>query len=101
MTEPAFGAPWQARAFAMVRALQDAGVVTASEWADALGASIRRAEAAGDPDDGSAYYDQWLAALEQLVVQRELTTDGALSECRTAWADAARRTPHGAPIELG
>lgn len=101
MTEPAFGAPWQARAFAMVRALQDAGVVTAGEWADALGAAIRRAEAAGDPDDGSAYYDQWLVALEQLVVQRELTTDGALSDCRTAWADAARCTPHGAPIELG
>jgi nitrile hydratase accessory protein len=98
VTEPAFGAPWQARAFAMVRALQDAGVVTAGEWADALGAQIRRAETAGDPDD---YYGHWLAALEQLVVQRELTTDGALSDSRTAWADAARRTPHGAPIELG
>jgi len=98
VTEPAFGAPWQARAFAMVRALQDAGVVTAGEWADALGAQIRRAETAGDPDD---YYGHWLAALEQLVVQRAMTTDGALSDCRTAWADAARRTPHGAPIELG
>jgi len=101
VTEPAFGAPWQARAFAMVRALQDAGVITAGEWADALAAAIRRGRAAGDPDDGSTYYDHWLTALEALVVTRELTTDGALSECRTAWADAARRTPHGAPIELG
>ncbi|WP_242455952.1 nitrile hydratase accessory protein [Mycolicibacterium sp. P1-18] len=100
MTEPAFGAPWQARAFAMVRALQDAGVVTAGQWADELSAAIRRARDAGDPDDGSTYYDHWLAALERLVVARELTTDGALSDCRTAWADAARRTPHGAPIEL-
>ena len=42
----------------------------------------------------------WGHFLERLVVARELTTDGALSDCRTAWADAARRTPHGAPIEL-
>jgi nitrile hydratase accessory protein len=97
VTAPAFGAPWQARAFAMVRALQDAGVVTAREWADALGAAIRDAGDGADPDD---YYGHWLGALERLVVTRELTTGSALSDCRTAWADAARRTPHGAPIEL-
>ena len=97
MTEPAFGAPWQARAFAMVRALQDAGVVTAGEWADTLGAQIRRAEADGDPDD---YYGHWLAALEQLVVGKDLASDEALSSNREAWALAARRTPHGRPIEL-
>jgi hypothetical protein len=84
----------------MVRALQDADLITPGEWADALGAAIRRAHAAGDPDDGSAHYDHWLAALELLVVQRDLTTDDALSHCRAAWAEAASRTPHGKPIEL-
>jgi nitrile hydratase accessory protein len=97
---PAFSAPWEARAFAMVRALQDAELVTPGEWADALGAAIRRAQSAGDPDDGSTYYEHWLAALERLVVQKELTTDDAVSHYRAAWAAAASRTPHGKPIEL-
>jgi nitrile hydratase accessory protein len=100
VTGPAFGAPWQARAFAMVRALQDAELITPGEWADALGAAIDRAQAAGDPDDGSNHYDHWLAALESLVVQRHLTTDDALSRYRAAWAEAASRTPHGQPITL-
>jgi nitrile hydratase accessory protein len=97
---PAFSAPWEARAFAMVRALQSAELVTAGEWADALGAAIRRAQATGDPDDGRTYYEHWLAALERLVVEKDLTSDDAMSHYRAAWADAARRTPHGKTIEL-
>jgi nitrile hydratase accessory protein len=100
VTGPIFGAPWQARAFAMVRALQDAELVTPVEWADALGAAIRRARAAGDPDDGGNHYDHWLAALESLVVQKDLATHDALSRHRAAWAEAAGRTPHGQPITL-
>ncbi|WP_319444991.1 MULTISPECIES: nitrile hydratase accessory protein [unclassified Mycobacterium] len=100
MSRPAFSAPWEARAFAMVRALQNAELVTPGEWATALGAAIRCAQATGDPVDGSTYYEHWLAALEQLVVQKDLTTDDAMSRYRAAWADAASRTPHGKPIEL-
>ena len=100
MSGPAFSAPWEARAFAMVRALQDAELVTPGEWADALGAAIRRAQSTGDPDDGSTYYEHWLAALERLVVEKELPSDDAMSHYRAAWADAASRTPHGKPIEL-
>lgn len=97
MTEPVFGAPWEARAFAMVRALQDSGVFTAREWTEALGAQIRDAGDGGEPDD---YYDHWLAALERLVVGKDVTSGEALSSHREAWALAARRTPHGRPIEL-
>ncbi len=33
-----FAEPWEARAFAMVRALQDAGLLTPAEWTEALAA---------------------------------------------------------------
>ena len=65
--DPVFSEPWEAQAFALVVALQDRGIFTAAEWADALGAEIRRAQAAGDPDTGDTYYGHWLAALERLL----------------------------------
>ena len=93
MTEPAFGDPAQARAFAMVRALLQAGTITPREWADALGA-----EAARGP--GDRHDDRWLAALETLVVRMELASATALARHRAAWAHAATRTAHGRPIVL-
>src|SRR5579862_9018281 len=51
-----FDEPWQAEVLALSAALQQAGRFSAAEWAAALGAAIARAQAAGDPDDGSTYY---------------------------------------------
>lgn len=97
---PTFHEPWEARAFAMVRALQEQGLFTPGEWSAALGAEIRRAQAAGDPDTGETYYHHWLGALEALVAEKNLVTTHALASCRTAWIRAADRTPHGLAIEL-
>jgi nitrile hydratase accessory protein len=97
---PTFGEPWEARAFAMVRALRDEGLFSPGKWADALGAEIRRAQAAGDPDTGETYYHHWLGALETLVAEKNLVSIHALASCRTAWMRAADRTPHGLRIEL-
>ena len=44
---PVFREPWEARAFAMALALHEAGVFTWKEWAETLGAQIKRAQAAG------------------------------------------------------
>ena len=62
-----FREPWEAQAFAMTLALHERGLFTWTEWADALSSAIKRAQAAGDCDDGSTYYEHWLAALETLV----------------------------------
>ena len=97
---PVFREPWEAQAFAMAVALRERGVFTAGEWAQALGAAIRRAQAAGDPDTGATYYHHWLAALEGLVVAKRVAGESALSHTRDAWAKAAARTPHGQPITL-
>jgi nitrile hydratase accessory protein len=93
-TEPTFAEPWEAQAFALVVNLQDRGLLTATEWAAALGAQI----AAGPAD--ASYYEHWLAALESLLADRGLADADTLAHCRDAWARAAARTPHGAPIEL-
>jgi len=97
---PVFAEPWQAQAFAMAVALHQRGVFTWPEWAAALAAEIARARAAGDPDDGSRYYEHWLAALERLVLAKGVADSEALGRRKDAWDRAARATPHGAPILL-
>ena len=49
---------------------------------------------------GKTDYLELLEALEQVVVERGLTSDTELAGLRTAWDRAAHRTPHGVPIEL-
>jgi len=94
---PLFAAPWQAQAFAMTLHLHAKGLFTWTQWAEALGAEIRSAGAA---DDGSRYYEHWLAALEKIVAARGATDANALHERAEAWSRAAAATPHGKPIEL-
>jgi len=97
---PVFREPWEAQAFAMTLALHERGLFTWSEWATALGAEIKRAQAAGDPDSGETYYLHWLSALEKLVAEKGVTTTETLHRYRDAWEHACERTPHGQPIEL-
>jgi nitrile hydratase accessory protein len=97
---PVFREPWEAQAFAMAVALQARGVFTWSEWAQALGEEIKRAQAAGDPDTGETYYQHWLATLERMVAQKGVTDPATLHRYHDAWDRAADRTPHGTPIEL-
>jgi hypothetical protein len=63
--------------------------------------SSRLPSVAGEPEDGSRYYHNWLADLERLVMTKGLVDPEALLERKEAWADAYRRTPHGEPVELG
>jgi len=97
---PVFAEPWQAQAFALAVKLSEAGHFTWKEWAAALAGELENAAHRGEPDDGSHYYDHWLAALERLVTAKGLTDPAALVERKEAWADAYRHTPHGKPIEL-
>jgi nitrile hydratase accessory protein len=90
-----FDQPWQATAFALTVALHQKGVFSWTDWAQTLGRHI-----AAHPDDGRAYYQRWLAALEEMVQRCQLGTIEDLHRLQQAWADAAERTPHGRPIEL-
>lgn len=77
-----FAEPWQARAFALAVSVTDedtdSGVGAWTEFQERLVAEIEEAESAADlvsPDDPaplegdeSDYYQQWLSALEDLLV---------------------------------
>lgn len=97
---PVFAEPWQAQAFAMTLQLHQRGLFTWTEWAAALSAQIRAAQAAGDADRGDTYYHHWLAALESLVATKGAASAQGLQRHAAAWAHAADRTPHGQPISL-
>lgn len=94
---PVFAEPWQAQAFALALQLHEQGAFAWTEWADALS---RRLAAAGPGDDGSRYYEHWLATLEDLVLAKHLAGAPELAERRHAWEQAYRHTPHGRPVTL-
>ena len=98
---PVFAEPWQAQAFALAVKLSEQGHFTWKEWAAALAAELKAAADRGEPDDGSHYYEHWLATPERLVMSCGLSDAAALTARKEAWADAYRHTPHGKPVELG
>jgi nitrile hydratase accessory protein len=97
---PVFAEPWQAEAFALTVRLYEAGCFTWTEWADTLAAVLREARERGEPDDGSHYYDHWLAALERLVTAKRVLRISDLEQRKAAWAEAYHATPHGQPVVL-
>ena len=86
--EPVFAEPWQAQAFALAVKLSEEGYFTWKEWAAALAKELNAATSRGEPDDGSHYYDHWLAALEHLVTAKGLADSASLLARKEAWADA-------------
>jgi len=93
---PVFALPWHAQAFALAVTLSERGVFLLGRMdGGAIGAD--QDGGASGPEDGSRYYDHWLAALERLALDKGLCDAQSLRRRREAWAQAYRRTPHGAP----
>ena len=92
----AFAEPWHAQVVANAQALIRAGHISANDWAKALGAALREAEADGAQDNEETYYLAALNALESVVP----LTPEALAARKSDWEDAYRRTPHGKPLVL-
>jgi hypothetical protein len=93
-----FDEPWQAEALALAMALIDAGRITRTEWAEALGRVIRQGDRHGD--DGSLHHEDVLKALECLALEKSLTTSQALLDRKAAWTRAYTTTPHGQPVQV-
>jgi nitrile hydratase accessory protein len=93
--DPVFAEPWQAQIFALTLALNEREVFTWAEWAETLGGALK-----GAALDGSDYYERWLAALEGLLIQKNIATAPEVAELTAAWHRAAEATPHGKPILL-
>lgn len=92
-----FREPWEAQVFAMVLLLHEAGIFSWSEWTATLSRKIAAAHS-GDGEAGD--YGRWLAALESLVIEKDVASAEALEARKAAWRRAAEATPHGRPIML-
>jgi nitrile hydratase accessory protein len=89
---PVFTEPWQAQAFAVVVELIQSGRLTHQEWAGRLGKAFRAAEERGEQHTGERYYQYWLAALENLAVEKQLTGwDDLAAERETIEAEDQHR----------
>jgi nitrile hydratase len=66
--------------FALVVRLSAQGHFTWKEWANTLAGEVKAAADRSQPDDGSHYYEHWLAALESLVASKNLADSAALEE---------------------
>jgi len=98
--DPAFDEAWQAQSLAIADTLVDAGVVTATGWAEALGFELQSAARAGATDNVDTYYLAVLAAVEKLLRQIEIIGRDQLDARVEAWRQAYLSTPHGKPVEL-
>ncbi len=70
-----FNEPWEARAFAIVVRLTDAGHFTWAEWVECFSKEVAAAtavEAAGATP--KTYYQQWLTAAENMMVKKGVTS---------------------------
>lgn len=78
--ELVFDAAWAGRAFGMTLALHQGCRFAWNEFRDRLIAEIAEADRR---DDGSTYYERWMAAFERLLAEKGLVSLGEL-EARTA-----------------
>lgn len=73
--EAAFQSPWEAKAFALVVSLSEAGYFTWSEWVACFSRHVARAgQAQARGEVAKTYYEQWVDAAEELLVARQLTS---------------------------
>ena len=73
--ELVFQAPWESRAFGVAIALQDAGAIDYEAFRSRLIAEIAAHEHAhGAGEDGADYYERWLTALEEVLVEQQIVS---------------------------
>ena len=95
--DPVFPEPWAAEAFAMTVHLHQKGLFSWGEWAQALSAELHKP---GRAEDGSDYFDAWVAALSGILVERGVANAEDILALQQSWQRAAEATPHGKPIRL-
>lgn len=81
----AFAEPWQAKAFAMVVKLAEAGHFSWPEWVECFSKEVAAAtavEAAGGRP--KSYYEQWLDAAERIMIEKGVTSKEQLVARRFA-----------------
>lgn len=81
----AFSQPWEAKAFVIVVNLSESGHFTWKEWVDCFSQEVKKAdaiEAAGGTP--KTYYEQWLDAMETIMIDKGVTSKTQLAARRFA-----------------
>jgi len=81
--ELVFEAPWEARAFGLAVALNEAGVYPWRDFSQGLAAATAALEQQGVH---ASYYERWLEALEKLAIARGLVSLDELDARTTEYA---------------
>src|SRR5262245_53960280 len=81
--ELVFAAPWEARAFGIAVALNEAGVYAWRDFSQGLATETAMAEQHGVP---TSYYERWLETLTTLAIAQGLVTPEELVARTTEYA---------------
>jgi len=95
--ELVFNAPWESRAFGVAISLHDAGAIDYEVFRSRLIAEIAaHAGEHGTGEDGRDYYERWLDALEHVLLEQRVVSEGELGERAAGIAhDWAHDHDHG------
>ncbi len=91
--ELVFRAPWESRAFGVAIALHEAGAIDYEVFRSRLIAEIS-AHSHEEGQDGGDYYERWLDALQQVLVDRSIVSVAEVGE-RSAEIAHAWEHDHG------
>lgn len=93
--EPVFEAPWQSRAFGMAVTLCNRGLYPWDDFKARLIGQIAAGDAAmqaaAESPVPSNYYDQWVAAFCELLVDKQLVTPQEMSSRIAEFKSGQRR----------
>lgn len=95
--DPVFEEPWHAHAFAITVHLHERGLFSWGEWAETLSGELHKP---GRAEDGSDYFDGWVAALTTLLGEKGVADHATVVALQQSWQRAAEATPHGAAIRI-
>lgn len=89
--ELVFQAPWEGRAFGIAVAMNEDGLYSWREFRDRL---VEEIAAVGEDATGATYYEQWLASLEKLAIQRGFVTPEEMDARTEEYASGERDDDH-------
>ena len=95
-SEPAFDAPWHARAFALAVAENEAHRLSWSDWTARLAATLRDSGQSRSLNGGDDYFLAWLDTLESILVEEGRIERGEIELAMAELAKAHAHEPHDA-----
>lgn len=85
-----FGEPWEGRAFGIALALSDHGHVPWEAFRQQLIAAVAAADGTPEAQTRPGYYENWLAALQRLLIERGIVSGAEIERRARQFATGER-----------